>query len=57
MYLLPVEGKEEEEEVGGSAGNGLLYVLCDTIGGGKARTFLGNGLDVEVGEHFEKLGW
>ena len=56
MYLLLVEVKDEEG-VGGSGGNALLHVLRDTVGDAKARTVLGNGLDVEVSEGFEKLGW
>lgn len=57
MYRLPVEAKEEEEGVGGSGGNGLLFVLRDTIGDAKARTVLGKDLDMEVNEGFKKLGW
>ena len=57
VYLLPVEAKDEEEGVGGSGGNALLYVVCDTIGDAEAWTVLGEGLNVEVIEGFEKLGW
>ena len=57
MYRLPVEAKEEEERVGGSGGNALLFVLHDTIGVAKAWTVLGKDLDMEVNEGFKKLGW
>ena len=52
VYLLPVEAKDEEEGVGGSGDNALL---CGTIGGAKAWTVFGEGLDVEV-SGFEQLG-